>query len=73
MQTFESPQAAKGVEASRSTDNPLHVVCFSTYIAESTQQTNRHHDVRNFLLALRGDLDSGDMGKNRYRTRTQPP
>jgi len=60
MQTFESPRAAKGVDASRPTDNPLHVVCFSTYIAESTQQTNRHHDVRNFLLALRGEQIQGE-------------
>ena len=60
MQTFESAPAAKGVEASRPTAIPLHVVCFSTYVAERTQQTNRHHDVRNFLLALRGESIEGE-------------
>lgn len=60
MPTFESPQVAKGAEASRAARSPLQVVCFTTYVAEPTQQTNRHHDVRNFLLALRGELIQGE-------------
>ena len=60
MQTFESPRATQGAEASRPTTNPLHVVCFSTYVSETTQQTSRHHDVRNFLLALRGEQIQGE-------------
>jgi len=60
MQTFESPLPAKGAVASRPSVNPLHVVCFSTYVAESTEQTNRHRDVRNFLLALRGEQIVGE-------------
>lgn len=60
MQTFESAPAVKGVEASRPTAIPLDVVCFSTYVADRTQQTNRHHDVRNFLLALRGESIEGE-------------
>ncbi len=60
MHVFESPQAAKGAEASRPGPDLLHVVCFSTYVSERTQQTNRHHDVRNFLLALRGEEVEGE-------------
>jgi len=60
MQTFESPRATQGAEATRPTTHPLHVVCFSTYVSEPTQQTSRHHDVRNFLLALRGEQIQGD-------------
>jgi len=60
MQTFESPQVAKGAQASRPTSTPLQVVCFTTYIAERAQQTSRHQDVRNFLLALRGEKIDGE-------------
>lgn len=60
MQTYESKQAAQGAEASQSAVQPLHVVCFSTYVAEESQQTSRHHDVRNFLLALRGQSIRGE-------------
>ncbi len=60
MQTFESKQAAQGAEASKSAVHPLHVVCLTTYVAEQSQQTNRHYDVRNFLLALRGESIRGE-------------
>ena len=60
MQTFHSPRTTPGAEARRPTTNPLHVVCFSTYVAERSQQTSRHHDVRNFLLALRGEQIEGE-------------
>lgn len=60
MQTFESKQPAQGAETSQSAIHPLHVVCFSTYVAEQSQQTRRHQDVRNFLLALRGESIQGE-------------
>jgi hypothetical protein len=31
------------------------VVCFSTYVSDPVRQEPRHRDVRNFLLALRGE------------------
>lgn len=34
---------------------PMRVVCFSTYVPNKAMQTPRHRDVRNFLLALRGE------------------
>lgn len=60
MQTFESPQLAKGAQKSRPISTPLQVVCFTTYVAERAHQTSRHRDVRNFLLALRGEKIEGE-------------
>jgi len=58
MQTYESPQTT-GAGSKKPRSDSLHVVCFSTYVAEPSQQTARHQDVRNFLLALRGESVQG--------------
>ena len=60
-QTYRSPQASRGAEAGRGqqTDS-LHVVCFSTFVSEPTQRRAEHADVRNFLLALRGEKFDGE-------------
>ena len=58
MQIYEStPTIITPTKSPDSTSLP--VVCFSTYVAEPSQQAVRHRDVRNFLLALRGERVSG--------------
>ena len=39
---------------------PLRVLCFSTYVSDPLRQEPRHRDVRNFLLALRGERISAE-------------
>ncbi len=57
MHTQKSDQAARAMSASPSgkVSAPLQVVCFSTYVSDPVRQEPRHRDVRNFLLALRGE------------------
>ena len=58
MQTYQTaPTTRKTTKSSNATSLP--VACFSTYVAEPSQQADRHRDVRNFLLALRGEQVSG--------------
>ena len=58
MQIYEStPTIITPTKSPDSTSLP--VVCFSTYVAGPSQQAVRHRDVRNFLLALRGERVSG--------------
>ena len=58
MQTYQTTPTTKSTAKSPDSTS-LPVVCFSTYVAESSQQPVRHGDVRNFLLALRGEQVSG--------------
>jgi len=55
--TEKSEQAARTVSASAPDGGalPLQVVCFSTYVSDPLRQEPRHREVRNFLLALRGE------------------
>jgi hypothetical protein len=55
MDTQKSEQAARMVSAASPGGGPLQVVCFSTYVSDPARQEPRHRDVRNFLLALRGE------------------
>jgi hypothetical protein len=59
MHTYESPETARSTENHIATGGTLRVVCFSTYVSDRTRQTPRHADVRNFLLALRGERIEG--------------
>ena len=61
MQTSNSPRAVRAEPGKQSrSHHPLRVVCFSTYVGDRSQQTKRHRDVRNFLLALRGERVEGE-------------
>lgn len=54
MQAYESHRA-DAVSGERPSTGPLRVVCFSTYVADRSLQTERHRAARSFLLALRGE------------------
>lgn len=63
MQTYESPGAPVERDAAKMAggrNGSLRVACFSTFVADKSQQTERHADVRNFLLALRGERVGGE-------------
>ena len=60
MQTSKSQQASKRADASRPSTEAFNVVCFSTFVSERSQQSAGHRDVRNFLLALRGEKVHGE-------------
>lgn len=62
MDARESEQAARAMSATPSDkiSAPLQVVCFSTYVSDPVRQEPRHRDVRNFLLALRGERVDGE-------------
>jgi len=55
MHTHKSEQVARTVSATARGGGLLQVVCFSTYVSDPVRQEPRHRDVRNFLLALRGE------------------
>jgi hypothetical protein len=55
MDIQESQDTARIVPSSGSNRSPLRVVCFSTYVSDPSRQAPQHRDVRNFLLALRGE------------------
>jgi hypothetical protein len=55
MHTQKSEQAARVVSTAAAGDGSIQVVCFSTYVSDPGRQEPRHRDVRNFLLALRGE------------------
>lgn len=55
MHTQESKDASPAVPSSGSNRGSLRVVCFSTYLSDPNRQSPQHRDVRNFLLALRGE------------------
>jgi hypothetical protein len=59
MHIHESNDAALAANNRRPSGAPLTVVCFSTYVSDPARQTPRHRDVRNFLLALRGERFEG--------------
>jgi hypothetical protein len=59
MHTHESPETARAIQNHASNSGTLRVVCFSTYVSDRSRQTARHADVRNFLLALRGERVEG--------------
>jgi hypothetical protein len=59
MHIHESRDAARTANNHRPSPAPLKVVCFSTYVSDPERQTPRHRDVRNFLLALRGERFEG--------------
>ncbi len=58
MQTYQTAPATRSSKKSPESTS-LPVACFSTYVAEPSQQAARHRDVRNFLLALSGEQVSG--------------
>ena len=58
MQTYQTASTTRKTKKNPDATS-LPVVCFSTYVAEPSQQAVRHRDVRNFLLALRGERVSG--------------
>ncbi len=58
MQTYHSPVTAAERKAGNG-DSKLRVVCFSTYVNDRKNQSPRHRDARNFLLALRGEPVEG--------------
>jgi hypothetical protein len=60
MHTQKSEQADRAISTAAATDGPLSVVCFSTYVSDPGRQEPRHRDVRNFLLALRGERIDGE-------------
>ena len=62
MDTQKSEEANRTLSASpQGTDPaPLRVLCFSTYVSDPLRQEPRHRDVRNFLLALRGERISAE-------------
>ena len=60
MHTQESQRASRELQSRKPSGGGLRVVCFSTYVADPARQTPRHRDVRNFLLALRGERIVGE-------------
>lgn len=60
MNIQESQRAGESEKTSSPSRGPLRVVCFSTYVADPVSRTTRHCDVRNFLLALRGEKIEGE-------------
>lgn len=59
MHTHESPETARAIQNQATAPGKLRVVCFSTYVSDRSRRTERHADVRNFLLALRGERVEG--------------
>lgn len=59
MHLYESPETDRALQSHTTTRGTLRVVCFSTYVSDRSRQTARHADVRNFLLALRGEKVDG--------------
>ncbi len=55
MQTHKSVRAERALSSTAPDGGALQVVCFSTYVSDPARQEPRHRDVRNFLLALRGE------------------
>jgi hypothetical protein len=55
MDIQESKGISRAAPSGSSNRAPLRVVCFSTYLSDPSRQTPQHRDVRNFLLALRGE------------------
>jgi hypothetical protein len=55
MHVERSTESRRAAAPADTTGRPLQVVCFSTYVSDPTRQEPRHRDVRNFLLALRGE------------------
>src|SRR5262245_23479108 len=62
MDTQKSEEANRTLSASPQGTEPapLRVLCFSTYVSDPLRQEPRHRDVRNFLLALRGERISAE-------------
>ncbi len=60
MNIQESQRAGEPEKTSSPSRGPLRVVCFSTYVTDPDSRTTRHFDVRNFLLALRGEKIEGE-------------
>lgn len=59
MHTHGSPRTARAIQNRTADRGKLRVVCFSTYVSDRSRQTPKHADVRNFLLALRGERVEG--------------
>lgn len=59
MRAQESPDSSRAIQNPGADGGTLRVVCLSTYVADRSRQTARHVDVRNFLLALRGERVEG--------------
>jgi hypothetical protein len=59
MHIQESNDAARDVPNAGPPRGPVRVICFSTYLSDAGRQTPEHRDVRNFLLALRGERVEG--------------
>ena len=59
MQTHESTQTASATAQQSPDSTSLPVVCFSTRVADPSQESGRHRDVRNFLFALCGEQVTG--------------
>jgi hypothetical protein len=59
MHTQESKDAARAIPGGSPYRGPLRVVCFSTYLSDPKRRSPQHRDVRNFLLALRGERIEG--------------
>jgi hypothetical protein len=60
MHIQESQRSGERGKTSSPSRGLLKVVCFSTYVSNTDAQSGRHDDVRNFLLALRGEKIEGE-------------
>jgi hypothetical protein len=63
MDTQKSEEAGRTLSAMTPggpSPSKLRVLCFSTYVSDPLRQEPRHRDVRNFLLALRGERISAE-------------
>jgi hypothetical protein len=56
----EAGRTLSGMTPGGASSSTLRVLCFSTYVSDPLRQEPRHRDVRNFLLALRGERISDE-------------